>query len=215
MLAAPGKSDNTLLEYAIAGYAFYLTAPGRDAERAQAVTAYCKALNANDNKYNKEFLIRQLQVVGKEDAVPCIEKYINDEFLGGPAARALALIGTPSANKILQSALASSAGANRLSLVEAVGYARYKPAGAALQAALPKATGDERKVTLYALAQIADPASLGVLEAAARVAASIFERLIGSSTRPFQPVKSLPLKSGTKPAPAGISSRRFLIACRW
>src|SRR5205085_7992573 len=29
MLAAPGKSDNTSLEYAIAGYAFYLTAPGR------------------------------------------------------------------------------------------------------------------------------------------------------------------------------------------
>src|SRR6478736_1991187 len=168
MLAAPGKSDNTSLEYAIAGYAFYLTAPGRDAERAQAVTAYCKALDAHEDKINKEFLIRQLQVIGKDDAVSCIQKYIGDEYLAGPSARALAIIGTPSADKILESALASSTGANRLSVIEALGYARYKPAGAAIGSGLAKTSGDERKVSLYALARIADPASLAVLESAAK-----------------------------------------------
>ena len=40
----------------------------------------------------------------------------------------------------------------------------------------------------------------------------IFARAIGFCTKPFQPVKSLPLNKETNPSPCGISARCFLIA---
>ncbi len=32
---APGKGDNTALEYTLAGYAFYVTQPGKESARAR------------------------------------------------------------------------------------------------------------------------------------------------------------------------------------
>jgi len=201
MLTAPGKSDNTSLEYAIAGYAFYLTGNGREAERKQAVAAYCKALDAHENKFNKDFFIRQLQIFGKDDAVGCIQKYIGDEFLAGPSARALAMIGTASADNAINSALASATGANRLSLIEALGYARYKGAGAAISSSLAKAGIDERKVSLYALARIADPASLPVLESAAKAAGYGYDEA-GSTTAFLMYLRQLAATGNTSLASA-------------
>ncbi|HTN36755.1 MAG TPA: family 16 glycoside hydrolase [Arachidicoccus sp.] len=168
-LKAPGTASNALLEYSINGFSTYATQTGQEKLRVMSVEAYCKALPALADKKNKAFIISQLQLVGKDDAVSCLQGYLTDNDLADPAARALATIGTPASKTALLNALAGSEGAARLSIIEALGDARLKEAAGPVNA-LANATGsdpDTRKVALYALAKIADPSSASVFAAAA------------------------------------------------
>jgi HEAT repeat protein len=175
MLTPEEKGDNTKVEYALAGYSFYVTQPGNEAKRQLAVKAYCASLSALSDTYNKEFIIRQLQMTGKDDAVPCLQSYLKNEMLAGPAARALAQINTPAAEKALLSALKSSNGATRLALVDALGYARYTPALASVNALAASSDPDLKKVSLYTLSRIANPSSAKVFAAAAKSAGYRFD----------------------------------------
>jgi HEAT repeat protein len=172
---APGQGDNTALEYAVAGYSFYVMQPGKEEQRKTIVAAYCAALDKEQNDQNKQFLIRQLQQTGKDDAVNCLQKYLGNETLVGPVARALAQINSPASEKVLLDALKQSDDRAKLSLIEALGYAQYKPAAAAISAITKDATGESRKVGLFALARIADPTSATLLEQAAKQAHYTFD----------------------------------------
>lgn len=167
MMAAPGKGNNTQLEYALAGYTFYVTQPGREAARKQASEALCKALGKAADPENKFFLITQLQTLAEDNAVSTLQSYLTDARLCDPAARALVKINTAAAQQSLAAALASAGGNNRITLTEALGDSRYAPAAAVIA---PLAGSDDKKlakVALYALAQIGAPASAPVLAAAA------------------------------------------------
>jgi len=167
MLAAPGKGDNTQLQYAIAGYAFYVTQPGKEAARKQAVAALCKALPKTGDPENKVFLITQLETIGDNDAVNTLQACLTDDRLCDPAARALVKINTPAAQEALLKALPSAKGFNRITLTEALGDSRYTAAAAAIAPLAGDADKKLAKVALYALAQIGAPASAPVLAAAA------------------------------------------------
>ncbi len=174
-LSAPGKGDNTTLEYAIGGYSFYVTQPGKESLRQTAVYAYCNALEKLSDNASKQFIVKQLQDIGKDDAVTCLEKYLHDEHLSGPSARALAQIKTSAAEKALLNALSNTKGSIQLSLIEALGYASYKPALPSLISIAQTDQQDLRKVALYALARIGDPAAISVLQAAVQKAAYTFD----------------------------------------
>jgi HEAT repeat protein len=167
MLAAPGKGDNTQLQYAIAGYAYYVTQPGKEAARKQAVTALCKALPKAGDPENKVFLLTQLQTVGDDAAVSTLQGCLTNDRLCDPAARALVKINTPAAQQALLQALPSTTGFNRITLTEALGDSRYTAAAAAIAPLANDADKRLAKVALYALAQIGAPASAPVLAAAA------------------------------------------------
>jgi hypothetical protein len=92
MLSPEGKGDDTRLQYAIGGYAFYVTQPGKEKERRLFAEACCESLQKLSDKEDQQFLISQLQIAGKEDAVPCLKRYLADEKLRDPATRALAQI---------------------------------------------------------------------------------------------------------------------------
>ncbi|NLR59030.1 DUF1080 domain-containing protein [Chitinophaga polysaccharea] len=167
MLAAPGKGDNTQLEYAISGYCYYVTQPGKETARKQAAAALYKSLGKAQDPENKMFLLTQLQTVGDNDAVSTLQGYLADERLCDPAARALVKINTADAQQALLQALKSASGDRRITLTEALGDSRYTGAAAAIA---PLATDSDKrlaKVALYALAQIGAPASAPVLAAAA------------------------------------------------
>lgn len=165
-LTAPGKGNNALLEYAIGGFSGYVTQPGQDAWRKMSVSAYCKALAKLSDKQNKSFILSQLETVGDNDAVSSIAPYLTDAQLADPAARALVKINTPAAKAALLTALDKATGAAKLSVVEALGDSRNKMAANAI-AALTVGDANLAKMSLYALANIGDPASAGVMAAAA------------------------------------------------
>ncbi|MFD3000700.1 family 16 glycoside hydrolase [Pontibacter toksunensis] len=167
MLTAPGKGDNTKIEYALGGFSYYVMQSEREDWRKMSVDAYCESLSKVDNAENKAFLIRQLQVVGKDDAVACLQPYLGNERLCAPAAGAFTNINTPKGNSVLLQALQTAQGDCRLSLVEALGNNRSTAAVATLAPFVTSQDAKLRKLTLFALANIADPASEAVLAKAA------------------------------------------------
>ena len=167
MLSPPDIGDNSKLEYALGGFSYFVSQPAREDLRLMTVKAFCHALENVSNDENKAFLIRQFEMIGKNDAIPCLEVYLNDERFCAPAAKALINIGTPEASESLLNALRSSEGFCRLSMVQALGDLKYRKA---LKLITPLANEKDpklRKLSLYALANIADPASQNILAKAA------------------------------------------------
>lgn len=99
MLTPEGKGDDTRLQYAIGGYAFYVMQAGKEKERRLFAQACCEALQKISDKEDQQFLISQLQIAGKEEAVTCLQRYLTDEKLHDPATRALAQIQGPAGTK--------------------------------------------------------------------------------------------------------------------
>lgn len=174
MMAAslkPGQQDNTALQYALNGFAGYVMQPGKESWRSKTVQAYGKALNKLQDPVNDQFLIRQLQLIGKDDAVPFLQKYLSDQQLVHPAAQALATINTALARQTLLTALQqSTSDETTAALIQALGDCRNAAAAPVIKGLLKRAKNAAvRKTALYALANIGNPASSGtILDAAKR-----------------------------------------------
>ena len=167
MLSPAGKGDNTELQYALSGFSNYVSKPGNEKLREQASMAYGKALEKITDPGNKAFVIRQLEAVGNDGSVAFLTPYLQNERLADPAARALVRIHTATARKALLDALQNASGDIRLTLIEALGDCRSKEAASAISAFANSDDKKLSKVSLYALARIADPASASLLAAAA------------------------------------------------
>ncbi len=164
-----GSADNTKIYDAINGYSYYITQNSKESWRAMAVKAYTSALSKITDKYNQAFILSQLQVIGKDDAVPALKQYLGDERLIDPAARALVKVNTLLSKNTLLQALKGSSGQARLSLVEALGDSEYSLAAGSIAGLI----GQDKKldrVALYALAHIASLKSAGVLAQSAQKA---------------------------------------------
>ena len=167
MLVDPEIGNNTNLEYALGGFSYYVTQPEMAGLREMSVSAYCTGLEQVGNIENKAFIIRQLKMVGGNDAISCLEPYLSEKPLCAPAAKALVNINSSAANKVLLQALKNSQGECQLSLVQALGDTRYKEAVSTIADLAGSEDYKLRKLSLYALANIADPGAKDVLEEAA------------------------------------------------
>src|SRR4051794_27922154 len=54
-LTAPGKGNNSSIEYAVSGFSGYVSQPGKNSSKEMGEEAYLKALNNLTNKQNKAF----------------------------------------------------------------------------------------------------------------------------------------------------------------
>lgn len=169
MLQPAGGADNTKIYDAISGFSFYVTQKSREPWRATAVKAYSGALSKVADKENQAFIISQLQIAGKDDAVSTLKSYLNDERLCDPAARALVKINSLASKAALLSALSSSQGNCRITLIEALGDSRNALAVHGISASIGKDKMTD-KVALYALAYIASPVSINLMANAAEQA---------------------------------------------
>ncbi|UYQ91869.1 DUF1080 domain-containing protein [Chitinophaga horti] len=164
MLAPEGKGDNTTLQYAIGGYAAYVMQPGQEQARNTACRAFAAALPKLAKDELRDFLIGQFQLIANNESVPALQPYLNNERLCDPAARALAVINTPDAQKSLLNALASASGKRKIYLISALGDTRSKAAVNAITAHATSEDAALRKISLYALARIGDRQSAKLLE---------------------------------------------------
>ena len=168
MLTPPGKGDNSKIQYALGGFTYASTRSGKEAWRKMAAEAYGEALGRVSDPDSKTFLIYQLQTVGKDESVDVLKSYLGDEKLSGPASRALARIASPSAGAALLQALSMASGSTQISVIEALGEARYKEAAAVIEKTASSSDLNLRKVSLYALSEIGVPSSESILAAAAQ-----------------------------------------------
>ncbi|WP_460670788.1 family 16 glycoside hydrolase [Larkinella ripae] len=210
MLAAPTKSDNTNVQYALGGLSYYVTKPGKELQRTLATRAYGQALEKLNDPESKAFIISQLQIVGRDDAVAFLKPYLTDERLAAPAVRALVKINTPAAQKALAQALGESQGASRLSLVKALGDSRYLPAASALVPLVQPEDKKLSKVALYALARMAAPAAGPVLAKAAQEAGYGYD--VTEATASYLDYLNRLVAVGKKPQADAIA-RKLLQEC--
>ncbi|KIO76770.1 hypothetical protein TH53_13205 [Pedobacter lusitanus] len=166
-MAAEGKGNNALLEYAVGGYSAYVSKAGRENSKKMSIRAYCKALNTLTDPKNKAFIISQLELVGDDSAIPCLQGALTDARLADPAARALVKINSPASKNALLTGLAKTNGPAQLAIANALGDSRFKEAAGPLQTISANADQNLKKVSLYALAKIADPSSESILTEAA------------------------------------------------
>ncbi|RBQ06859.1 family 16 glycoside hydrolase [Pedobacter miscanthi] len=169
-LTVSEKGNNALIEYTVGGFTAFATKKDQQAAREMAVKAYCKALTKLTDKQNKAFIISQFDLVGDDAAIGCLASYLTDQDLADEASRALAKIGTPNAISALSNALPKANGKAKIAIIEALGHSHAKTAATAIA---PLATGNDKelvKVSLFALANIADPSSKEILIKAAEQA---------------------------------------------
>ncbi|QNK61549.1 DUF1080 domain-containing protein [Pedobacter sp. PAMC26386] len=174
-MAAKGKGNNALLEYAVGGYSAYVSKAGRENWKKMSVNAYCKALGTLTDSQNKSFIISQMELVGDDSAIPCLQVFLTNVQLVDAAARALVKINSPASKNALLSGLAKATGPAQLAIVNALGDSRLKEAAGAINTIAGDSNPDLQKIALYALANIADPSSERIMTGAAEKSGYQFE----------------------------------------
>jgi HEAT repeat protein len=175
MLLPTGKGDNSKLQYAISGFSYYATKPGKAALKSMSINAYIAALAKLNDVESKRFIITQFQTVGSDAAVNTLASYLNDETLCDPAAQALVKINTTNAKQALAKALEGAQGNRQVSIITALGDIRATESLSAITALAGKGDQKVQKVVFYALSRIADPSSEGILAQAAEKAGYTYE----------------------------------------
>lgn len=177
-LNAPGEGSNASVEYALSGLTHFVMAKGEEETRLTTANAYIRALDKVDDREKKAFLIRQLQLLGKEEAVEPLAVYLNDETLSGPAARALAAIGSEKAGQTLLAALVHRTGTpqTQKDIIRALADVPVAGAEKVLQAYLSSNDEVLQREVLYALSRTGTEASLPALGEAAEKAGFTLEK---------------------------------------
>lgn len=177
MINAPGKGNNANVDYALSGLTHYVMAKGEENARLVTANAYLKALEMVNERETKAFIIRQLQILGKDECIDALASYLNDESLSGPAARALAANGSEKAGQALVAALKSRSGSPKTQkdVIRAIADAQVKEAEAVLLTLQGAADPDMQKDVLYALSRVGGLNSMPVLAKAAEKAGYTME----------------------------------------
>jgi HEAT repeat protein len=200
MLSPIGKGDNSRVDYALSGLSHFVSAAGKETDRAIIAGAYLKALDKTKDKSIKAFIIRQLQVAGKDESVNKLCSYLNDEELCSPASFALVQINTTQAQNALVKTLASATDNKiKAALAQAIGKAKAAGAESTLLTLLNSGDENLQKSVLYALGRTGSPASLKPLEALARSSGYTLDRT-GSSEAYVSLIKNVLSAGGTKEA---------------
>ncbi|WP_308597509.1 family 16 glycoside hydrolase [uncultured Parabacteroides sp.] len=177
MINAPGKGNNANVDYALSGLTHYVMAKGEENARLVTANAYLKALEMVNERETEAFIIRQLQILGKDECIDALASYLNDESLSGPAARALAANGSEKAGQALVAALKSRSGSPKTQkdVIRAIADAQVKEAEAVLLTLQGAADPDMQKDVLYALSRVGGINSMPVLAKAAEKAGYTME----------------------------------------
>lgn len=177
LLAEPGKSDDSKIRFALAGLSFYISQQGKEAEKVQHATAFCRAIESASSDEIKDFLLIQLQYIAGNESVATLASLLGNQRLSDPAARVLVRINTEESNRALLSALDKSTDDKQLIvLTGALGETRYAPALKQITTLVGNKNAGVKKTAMHALAEIASPSSQKVLYKAVQQANFQYEQ---------------------------------------
>lgn len=182
MLTPAGTSDNEKIEFAIGGLTYFVNQKGQESARKLVAEAYAEALGKTKDKDNQAFLLFQLQQIASDEAVPAISSFLNNEYLSGRAARALARVRTDKASQALLSALPNAKNTAQSDIVQALGDAAYAPAADAIEKLAGSGNAKLQKTVLYALGEIGATSSQNILANAAKAVAYQFDNTNATSS---------------------------------
>ncbi|NQT88417.1 HEAT repeat domain-containing protein, partial [bacterium] len=163
----PGPTNDSKPRFTLHGVVLEASRPGAEAERKVVAGVLIAALEAAQDREVKAFFVRHLQLVGKDEAVPTLAKLLADPTLHEPATQALIRIRTPNAVAALLEALPGAKGAQRLTLVRALGRLGVTAAAPEMLKDTASAAVTLRLAALRGLAEQGDPKVAPALKKAA------------------------------------------------
>ncbi len=167
-LTPPGVDDDTAVRFAINGMTRYSSVFGREDSRVALEKNLLAALESQSDTEVKTFLLNQLQLIGSNQMVDPVKKYLTHEQLAEPAVQALLALGGSNAAGAMLEALPNVAETVKPTLVKALGELRYEPALQAITGATSTENLNLLKTALMALAEIGSPDSYKLLLNAAK-----------------------------------------------
>ena len=166
MLVSPGKGNDVKPHYALHCLALHVCKLDDDNQRRRFARTVASQLGGDRPKAVQCYLVRVLQVAGGREVVRTLGKLLVDEELCEPAAQALTAIGDGATDQFRE-ALPQARGKCRLTIIQNLGVVRDDNSVDALKNAVTDENQDIRIAAAWALANIGDPGSAGVLLKAA------------------------------------------------
>ncbi|MCX8037072.1 MAG: HEAT repeat domain-containing protein [Candidatus Sumerlaeia bacterium] len=156
--ADPVRTRQAGARFALHGMAMHVSRPGAEGERRAYVAILLDALRSNLPVEVKKFLIEQLQIAGRAEAVPVLARCLDDEALAESARQALEANPAEEAVAALRKALGGAKGTLRIGIIQALGARRDKQSVDLLIEEIRKSDLlPVRCAALIALGQIGDP----------------------------------------------------------
>jgi hypothetical protein len=166
LLVPPSKGDDGKARYALGALAVLVCQPAHRKHRAVFAEALASALEKDRPAEVKAFIVRQIQTAGGKNVTAALGKLLADRDLCEPAAQALLAIRHGAAEQF-RAALGKVEGGQRLTVVQALGVLRDGKSAGALRKLVADRDRDTRLAAVWALANMGDAASVGVLLKAA------------------------------------------------
>ena len=168
LLVAPGEGDDTAVRFAINSCSRYTSEFGKEKEMDFVEAQLLKALDNQQNKDVKTFLLNQLNLIGGEKTITAVKVYLTDEQLAEPATQTLLSVGGKTAAQVLLEALPAAGEKTKLTLIKALGELQCIGAVQQITTFVNDKNPATKKVALEALANIGDPNSFKTLLAVAK-----------------------------------------------
>ena len=99
-----GDPQGVKPKYALHGVVHYACGDGRAEEQGLVAKTLAKELSADHSEELKAFVVRQLQLCGRDEEVPALAALLGNERLKNPVTQALQAIGTKKAQDALRRA---------------------------------------------------------------------------------------------------------------
>ena len=154
LLESTEQKRKAQAEYILHGLAYYVNGVDKDGFRHIYHSGLKQSLLSNRSLSSKQFIIRQLQITGQDDAVPVLSTFLNDDVLSYTAIQALTAIGTESAGRALIDALQESPPDQQIAIISALGNIHYKPCAETLLPFLDDTDYQISKAAYFALANL-------------------------------------------------------------
>ncbi len=155
-----GESDMTKVDFALGGLTSYVTSKEGAHARVAVCQAYIKALEKEDEREVRAYIIRQLEMAGGDESVEALSEIAQSDDLYQEAAHALQAIGTAKAIAAIEASLESIIEQNKMIAAKLIGDIRLEGYQDQLIEWLDTDDIDQRKAVLYALAYTGDKAAL-------------------------------------------------------
>ncbi|WP_372950741.1 DUF1080 domain-containing protein [Mariniphaga sp.] len=168
LLTPAGEGDDTAVRFALNSLARYSSEFGREDARKMVENGLLAALESQTSAEVKTYLLNQLNLVGSDQTVNSIRKYLENEELTEPVAQTLVAIGSENAAVALFENFPKVSEEGKITLTKALGELRYEPALRAISVAAESENINLRKVALGALANLGNPESYKLLQKAAQ-----------------------------------------------
>lgn len=163
LIIPPGTGNDTQARFAIESLSKYLSAPGKEAQKAEWEQTVLQFIRESTHQEVQAFFIRQLEFVGSEQCLPLLNSLLTREAVAAPAIKSMSLANLPKAATLFEPMIPKVTESTQVMLITALGQTAENRYAASLAALYPEASLLVKKAILKALSNMVSPVAEDLL----------------------------------------------------